>query len=104
MSPLMKMRSALLSSSAAWGSGSKVWELVPSGTIPSIVTLSPATAETIEVSGETVVATMRPELGEPLADSGEAVSELPPQALSARVAAAASDRAAVREPRESGMP
>jgi hypothetical protein len=72
--------------------------------MPSIVTVSPATAATIDVSGETVVATTSPHPADALADSEEAVPELPPQALSARVAAAARDREAVRERRVRVMP
>ena len=51
----MKTTSASLSTAAALGGGSKVWELVPSGTSPVTVAASPATAETIEVIGATVV-------------------------------------------------
>ena len=42
---------------AALGGGSKVCELVPSGTRPSTIARSPATAAVIEVSGATVVTT-----------------------------------------------
>ena len=58
--PLTNTRSASLSTRAALGGGSKVWELVPSGTRPSIVTRSPATFATIEVIGATVVTMAQP--------------------------------------------
>ena len=51
------MMSAVLSSSATWGAGSKVWLLVPSGTMPSTSTRSPPMLAAIEVIGATVVAT-----------------------------------------------
>jgi hypothetical protein len=48
--------SALLRIAAALGGGSKVWLLVPSGTIPVTCARSPTMLEVIEVIGETVVA------------------------------------------------
>ena len=47
-----------MSSSATCGAGSKVWLLVPSGTMPSMSTLSPPMLAAIEVIGATVVATL----------------------------------------------
>ena len=50
--------------SAALGGGSKVCELVPSGTMPVTVARSPVTALVMLVIGATVVAmTSRPEVG-----------------------------------------
>ena len=57
LSPLTRIRSASLSSPATLGSGSKVWLLVPSGTMPRTSTRSPPMLAAIEVMGETVVAT-----------------------------------------------
>jgi hypothetical protein len=54
---LTRIRSARLSTFAALGGGSKVCELVPSGTRPSMMTRSPPTAAVIEVIGATVVTT-----------------------------------------------
>lgn len=57
-SPLRNTTSAVLSSSATLGLGSKVWELVPSGTMPRTTARSPAMDWTMLVIGETVVATV----------------------------------------------
>ena len=54
----MKMRSASDSTSATLGAGSNVWELVPSGTTPSISARSPATLAAMLVIGATVVTTL----------------------------------------------
>ena len=53
----MKTTSAVESSSATLGGGSKVWEFVPSGTMPVIATRSPPMFATMLVIGATVVAT-----------------------------------------------
>ena len=55
--PLTRIRSASLSRPATLGSGSNVWLLVPSGTMPWTSTRSPPMLAAIEVIGETVVAT-----------------------------------------------
>src|SRR3954454_15519693 len=57
--PLMKMTSALLSTLATLGAGSKVWLLVPSGTMPVTSAASPTTWLTMLVIGTTVVTTWR---------------------------------------------
>ena len=83
--PLIMIRSAVLRSSATRGSGSKVWLFVPSGTIPSICTLSPPMLAAIDVIGETVVATSgRSSAASPVADD-----EPDEQAVRASSAAAA---------------
>lgn len=53
--PLRKIRSAAERSSATLGEGSKVWELVPSGTTPVTSASSPTTLDTMLVIGATVV-------------------------------------------------
>ncbi len=53
----MKITSASASTLASDGTGSKVWEFVPSGTMPVMATLSPPMLATIEVIGATVVTT-----------------------------------------------
>lgn len=53
----MKTTSAVLNSSTVEGDGSKVWELVPSGTMPMISARSPMMFAAIEVIGATVVTT-----------------------------------------------
>ena len=77
----------MLSRAATDGSGSKVWLLVPSGTMPSMRTRSPPMLAAIDVIGETVVATRRPSdaLGEPLvAEVEQAESAATQSAVSAR--------------------
>src|SRR6056297_560940 len=74
-SPLMNTTSAMVITSAADGGGSKVCELVPSGTMPMISAQSPMTLAAIEVIGATVVTTWKSE-AEPVAlPSASAVSE-----------------------------
>jgi len=95
--PLRKTTSALDSTLAALGGGSKVWLLVPSGTTPTMSTLSPATLATMLVIGDTVVTTVSlslpsPSPAEPAGDCSE-----DPQAD--RASAAAATRATVREDR-----
>ena len=53
----MNTTSAVESSSAADGGGSNVWELVPSGTRPTIRARSPMTFAAMDVIGATVVTT-----------------------------------------------
>ncbi len=55
----MNTMSAVVMTSAADGGGSKVWELVPSGTMPTISARSPMMFAAIEVIGATVVTTWR---------------------------------------------
>ena len=80
--PLMNTTSASLRRAATDGAGSKVCELVPSGTMPRTSTQSPPTRDTIEVIGDTVVATRI----ESPSDS-EAESSEPPHPASTRAAA-----------------
>ncbi len=87
--PLMNTTSALLSTSAADGGGSKVWLFTPSGTMPVTVALSPAMFATIDVIGATVVTTLR-------ALSVEADGLLAPQAVRSSPPARASGRTRVR--------
>ena len=53
------MRSALARVLASDGTGRKVWEFTPSGTMPVTCARSPATFSTILVIGATVVTTRR---------------------------------------------
>ncbi len=55
----MNTMSAVVMTSAADGGGSKVWEFVPSGTMPTISARSPMMFAAIEVIGATVVTTWR---------------------------------------------
>ena len=71
-SPLMNTMSAVVITSAADGGGSKVCELVPSGTMPTISAQSPITFAAIEVIGATVVTTWNSD-----ADSAAAVRSRP---------------------------
>ena len=76
----MNTTSASLSTCAADGGGSNVWELVPSGTMPTISARSPMTLAAIEVIGATVVTTVNSaDSTLESADSAESVesSELP---------------------------
>ena len=57
LSPLMKMTSASASTLASEGTGSKVCEFVPSGTMPVMATRSPPMLATMDVIGATVVTT-----------------------------------------------
>src|SRR5829696_4155521 len=65
----MITRSASARICASEGAGSKVWELVPSGTIPRRSIRVPPTLRTIELIGATVVATF----SLPLSPSDESV-------------------------------
>ena len=82
--PLMNTTSASLKRAATDGAGSKVCELVPSGTMPRTSTQSPPTRDTMEVIGETVVATR---IESPSASAAE--SSDPPHPDSTRAAAEA---------------
>src|SRR6476469_6643653 len=94
LSPLMNTRSACESTLAALGGGSKVWLLVPSGTMPTSLTLSPATLLTMLVIGETVVTTtLRPSFAAP------GTPEAPHAVRASAATAAAAPTAAVRQDR-----
>ncbi len=69
--PLTRIRSASLSRPATLGSGSNVWLLVPSGTMPWTSTRSPPMLAAIEVIGETVVATRSLSPFPPCAESSD---------------------------------
>ena len=78
----MKTMSAVVITSAADGDGSKVWELVPSGTMPTISARSPMMFAAMEVIGATVVTTWRSVVDPcPLLDEDASSPEsAPPQA------------------------
>ncbi len=87
----MKITSARSRASASDGRGSKVWEFVPSGTMPVMSARSPITAAAMEVIGATVVTTES--RAEPSAPAGSSVTSSPhPAPTSARAAARAATR------------
>jgi len=94
--PLMKTMSAVVITSAADGGGSKVWELVPSGTMPTMSAHSPMTLAAIEVIGATVVTT-RMVSDDPSAPSEDSSS---PHAAATASSATTPEYAATRRTRE----
>ena len=86
--------SSPLSSSATLGLGSNVWEFVPSGTMPVILTRSPPMFDAMLVIGATVVPTAR----RPSA-AAEPLAALSPQPAMSRPAAKIRPRKGMRQTR-----
>ncbi len=87
----MNTMSAVVMTSAADGGGSNVWELVPSGTMPTISAQSPMTFAAIEVIGATVVTTWNSAV-----DSPESAASAGPSAASSEEASSLPQAAATR--------
>ena len=88
----MKIRSAFERTSATLGAGSNVWELVPSGTTPSMSARSPATLAAMLVMGATVVTTLSLAVFAPAVDVSPRSSPPHAPAASIRRKAAATAR------------